>query len=79
MDSQGWRRYLDAEFRRRGLPPVRVEVDGGIHLKLAIRAKDTIKDNDAHIAGKLVLRYASISIYTDDPDAVRQIGEALAA
>lgn len=79
LDSKGRRRYLDAEFRRRGLPPVRVEIDGGIHLKLAVRAKDTIKDNDAHIAGKLVLRYASISIYSDDPDAIRQIGEALAA
>lgn len=79
MDTQGRRRYLDAEFKRRSLPPLRVEIDGGVHLKLAVRAKDTIKDNDAHIAGKLVLRYASISIYTDDPDAVRQIGEALAA
>jgi hypothetical protein len=79
LDSQGRRRYLDAEFRRRTGRPLRVEVDGGIHLKLAIRAKDTIKDNDAHIAGNLVLRYASISIYTDDPDAVRQITEALAA
>ena len=79
LDGKGRRRYLDAEFRRPGLPPLRVEIDGGIHLMLAIRARDTIKDNDAHIAGKLVLRYASISIYTDDPDAVRQIGEGLAA
>ena len=79
MDRLGRRRYLDAEFRRDDGEPFRVEVDGGIHLKLAVRAKDTIKDNDAHIAGQLVLRYASISIYTDDPDAVRQIGQALAA
>lgn len=77
FDSQRRRRYLDAEFRRRSGRPLRVEIDGGVHLKLAIRARDTIKDNDAHIAGELVLRYASISIYTDDPDAVRQIREAL--
>lgn len=76
-DGRGRRRYLDAEFRRRSGRPLRVEIDGGIHLKLAIRAKDTIKDNDVHIAGELVLRYASISIYTDDPDAIRQIREAL--
>jgi len=77
FDTRGRRRYLDAEFRRRSGRPLRVEIDGGIHLKLAVRAKDTIKDNDVHIAGQLVLRYASISIYTDDPDAIRQIREAL--
>lgn len=77
-DRGGRRRYLDAEFRsRRRRRVVRVEIDGGIHLKLAVRAQDTIKDNDAHIAGELVLRYASISIYTDDPIVVRQIREAL--
>jgi len=77
LDSNGRRRYLDAEFRRRSGRPLRVEIDGGIHLKLAIRARDTIKDNDAHIAGQLVLRYTSFSIYTDDPDVVRQIRAAL--
>jgi hypothetical protein len=77
LDTQGRRRYLDAEFVSRSGRLVRVEIDGGIHLKLAVRAKDTIKDNDAHIAGELVLRYASISIYTDDPEAVRQIRLAL--
>lgn len=76
-DRRGRRRYLDAEFLRRSGRLLRVEIDGGIHLKLEVRARDTIKDNDAHIAGELVLRYASISIYTDDPHAVRQIREAL--
>jgi hypothetical protein len=76
-DRRGKRRYLDAEFRRRSGRPLRVEIDGGIHLKLEVRARDTIKDNDVHIAGELALRYASISIYTDDPDAIRQIREAL--
>lgn len=77
FDGAGRRRYLDAEFRSRSGRPVRVEIDGGIHLKLEIRARDTIKDNDAHIAGELVLRYASYSIYTDDPDVIRQIRSAL--
>jgi hypothetical protein len=79
LDRRGRRRYLDAEFPRPSGEIVRVEIDGGIHLQLAVRAQDTIKDNDVHIAGELVLRYASISIYTDDADAVRQIREALAA
>jgi hypothetical protein len=76
-DTGGRRRYLDAELRSRSGRPVRIEIDGGIHLQLKVRARDTIKDNDAHIAGQLVLRYASYSIYTDDPEAVRQIRAAL--
>ena len=54
-----------------------VEIDGGVHLKLEVRARDTIKDNDAVIAAQRVLRYVSVSIYTDHPDAVRQIGTLL--
>lgn len=77
LDSLGRRRYLDAEFRCRSGRLLRVEIDGGIHLKLEIRARDTIKDNDAHIAGELVLRYASYSIYTDDPMVVQQLRVAL--
>ena len=77
MDSLGRRRYLDAELRSRRGRLVRIEVDGGIHLKLEVRARDTIKDNDAHLDGQLVLRYTSYSIYTDDPDVVRQIRRAL--
>jgi hypothetical protein len=77
LDSAGKRRYLDAEFRCRSGRLLRVEIDGGIHLKLEVRARDTIKDNDAHIAGELVLRYASVSIYSDDPDVVRQMRTAL--
>src|SRR3954451_10620563 len=77
LDTMGRRRYLDAEFRSRSGRIIRVEIDGGIHLKLAVRARDTIKDNDAHIDGQLVLRYASYSIYSDDPEALRQIRRAL--
>jgi hypothetical protein len=78
LDSAGRRRWLDAEFRCRSGRILRVEVDGGIHLQLAVRARDTIKDNNAHIDGHLVLRYASVSIYTNDPDAIRQLRTALA-
>ena len=75
-DSAGRRRYLDATFRRRDSSVFHVEVDGGIHLKLEVRSKDDIKDNDAKLDRKLVLRYTSFAIYTDQPDAVRQITRA---
>lgn len=78
MDSAGRWRYLDAEFRRPvDNKPIGVEIDGGVHLLLSIRHEDTIKDNDAAIDGKLVLRYASAGIYADDPRIVRQLRRAL--
>jgi hypothetical protein len=77
-DSAGRWRYLDAEFRRPADgKPVGVEIDGGIHLLLSVRNDDTIKDNDASIDGRLVLRYASAGIYADDPRIVRQMRRAL--
>jgi len=77
MDSAGRWRYLDATFRRADATLLRVEIDGGVHLSLAVRSRDTIKDNAAGLAGKLVLRYASAAIYTDDPQAVAQIRQGL--
>lgn len=77
MDSAGRRRYLDAEFRRPDGSTFHVEVDGGVHLNLTTRWNDTRKDNDAVLARKLVLRFPSVAIYTDDPDAIRQMRAAL--
>jgi len=77
MDSGGRWRYLDATFRRKDGSMLRVEIDGGVHLSLTVRSRDTIKDNDANLAGKLVLRYASAAIYADDPQAVAQIRRGL--
>lgn len=77
-DSRGRWRYLDATFiRPSDGVPIGVEIDGGIHLLLSIRNEDTIKDNDAAIEGKLVLRYASAGIYADDPRIVRQLRHVL--
>ena len=70
-------RPLDATFRRQNGSAFYVEVDGSVHLKLEVRAQDDIKDNDARLGKKLVLRYASVLIYTDHLDAVRQIRTAL--
>lgn len=77
MDSGGRRRYLDATFTRADGSTFGVEVDGGIHLKLAVKARDDLKDNYAKLARRLVLRFASVLIYTDDPEAVQQIRSAL--
>jgi hypothetical protein len=76
-DSQGRRRYLDASFELPDGRLVRVEVDGGIHLSLATRWTDTAKDNDAMLDRRLVLRFPSIAIYTDNPRAVAQLRRAL--
>jgi hypothetical protein len=77
LDSGGRRRYLDAKFRRSDGSVFHVEVDGGVHLTLATRWKDTRKDNDAALDRQLVLRFPSVAIHTDDEDAIRQMREAL--
>ena len=77
MDSAGRWRYLDATFVRADGSLLRVEIDGGIHLSLAVRWKDTIKDNEANLDRLLVLRFASAAIYADDPQAVAQLRRGL--
>lgn len=77
MDRAGRWRFLDAEFELPNGRIVRVEVDGGVHVVLSVRAEDNLKDNDATLAGKGVLRYASPLIYGDDPRAVAQLRRAL--
>ena len=77
MDSGGRWRYLDATFVRADGSLLRVEIDGGIHLSLAVRSRDTLKDNEANLDRKLVLRFASAAIYADDPQALDQIRRGL--
>ena len=77
VDSGGRRRYLDATFRRPDGSTFGVEIDGGIHLQLKVKARDDLKDNYAKLARRLVLRYSSVLIYTDHPEAVQQIRNAL--
>lgn len=76
-DAGGRRGYLDATFRRPDGHVVRVEVDGGVHLTLTSRWLDTANDNDATLAGEVVLRFPSVALYLDDPRAVRQLRQAL--
>lgn len=77
LDTAGRRRYLDAAFTRADGSRFGVEIDGGVHLRMDVRVRDTLKDNDAKLAHRLVLRYESVLIYTDDPDALRQLRSAL--
>lgn len=77
LDSAGKRRYLDAVLRGSGGRTVHVEIDGGVHLTLQARWRDTARDNDLLIDGVPVLRFPSAAIYSDDPVAVAQIRRAL--
>lgn len=76
-DATGRRRYIDAELRTPNGGVVRLEIDGGVHLSLSARWRDTRRDNSLALKGVHPLRYPSVAIYTDDPQAVAQIREAL--
>lgn len=76
-DSTGRRRYLDAEIRGRNGNVVRVEVDGGIHLTLRARWQDQKRDNALGLRGIHPLRFTSVAIYSDDPEAVAQLRAAV--
>jgi hypothetical protein len=77
VDHLGRRRYLDAAFRTVGGRVLYVEIDGGVHLSLAVRWRDTAKDNDAVLTDQKTLRFPSVAIHSDDPVAVRQLRTAL--
>lgn len=76
MDSAGKWRYLDATITLPSGRIVRVEIDGGLHLSLAVRSRDTLKDNNAVLDRQPVLRYVSADIYADNPEAVAQLRRA---
>jgi len=77
MDTGGRWRYLDATFKRSDGRLVHVEIDGGVHLSLAVRSRDTLKDNHAVLDRRLVLRYVSADVYADNPEVVAQLRRAL--
>ena len=76
-DVAGRRRYLDAVFTMPDGRVVRAEIDGGVHLKLAVRWRDTLRENDMVIDGKAPLKFVSAAIYADDPVAIAQLRRAL--
>jgi hypothetical protein len=77
VEAGGRRRYLDAVLTARNGGVVRIEIDGGVHLSLTARWADTRRDNALALRGIHLLRFPSVAIYTDDPEAVQQIRSAL--
>jgi hypothetical protein len=70
-DSQGRRRYLDADFGC-----FAVEVDGGFHLRAANYWADMDRLNDLVIGGDRVLRFPSSVIRADPDMVVKQLRRA---
>jgi len=77
VDAAGRRRYLDAEFKRPDGRPLGVEIDGAVHLVTSTYWSDMRRLNDLVIGGRRVLRFPSSAIYSDDPQAVEQLRQAL--
>jgi hypothetical protein len=76
-DALGRRRYLDATLTPRNGRPVRVEIDGALHLVVQTYWNDMWRGNDLAIGKELVLRFPSYVIYADDAGAVTQLRRAL--
>jgi hypothetical protein len=76
-DAQGRRRYLDATLKLPGGRPVRVEIDGALHLVVQTYWNDMWRTNDLVIGKELALRFPSYVIYADDADAIEQLRRAL--
>lgn len=76
-DEHGRARYLDACFLSASGRPVRVEVDGSVHLAAETYWADMRRDNDLVLSEEPVLRFPSFAIRIDDPEAVDQLRRAL--
>jgi hypothetical protein len=76
-DGSGRRRYLDATLRGRDGSPVRVEIDGALHLVVQTYWDDMARGNDLILGREQLLRFPSYVIYADDPVAVNQLRRAL--
>jgi hypothetical protein len=76
-DAAGRRRYLDATLRGRDGLPVRVEIDGALHLVVQTYWDDMARGNDLVIGREQVLRFPSYVIYADDAVALDQLRRAL--
>jgi hypothetical protein len=76
-DALGRRRYLDASLTVPPGRPVRVEIDGALHLVVQTYWNDMWRGNDLAIGRELVVRFPSYVIYANDADAVAQLRRAL--
>lgn len=66
-------RYLDAEFDLPDGTILAVEIDGAGHLDPDIHADDLTRQNEIVIDGRLVLRYSSITVRTNEAYVIDQL------
>ncbi|MDQ1746251.1 MAG: hypothetical protein QOD07_514 [Frankiaceae bacterium] len=71
LDAFGRRRYLDADF-----DGFAVEVDGAVHLRPLQWWDDMHRQNALVIAGKPILRFASVGVRNDSATVVAQLRAA---
>jgi hypothetical protein len=76
-DRHGRRRYLDATFERHNARPLRVEIDGALHLVVRTYWDDMSRGNELVIDQESVLRFPSYVIHADDLTALGQLRRAL--
>jgi hypothetical protein len=69
----GRARYLDAEFDLPDGTILAVEIDGAGHLDPDAHADDLTRQNEVVIDGRLVLRYSSITVRTNQTHVIDQL------
>jgi hypothetical protein len=72
-EPNGRARYLDAEFELPDGTILAVEIDGAGHLDPDAHADDLTRQNEVVIDGRLVLRYSSITVRTNQAYVVDQL------
>ena len=72
-EPSGRARYLDAEFDLPDGTILAVEIDGAGHLDPDAHADDLTRQNEVVIDGRLVLRYSSITVRTNQAYVIDQL------
>jgi hypothetical protein len=72
-DSQGRRRYLDAEIQLPDGTLLVLEADGAGHLDALNWWTDQMRQNDVVIDGAVVLRFPTVALRLDRPRVVQQL------
>lgn len=72
-DSDGSLRYLDAEFDLPDGSVLAVEIDGRGHFEVANWVDDLTRQNDVVIDGRIVLRFASLTVRFSEQKVVDQL------
>jgi hypothetical protein len=76
--SDGRRRYVDAEWTTADGRVVAAEVDGAVHLAPSRWIDDQLRQNEIVLGGVVVLRFPSVIVRTDPRRVAAQLRRALA-